>query len=139
MKRILLLVLFAVCALSLAAWAQEDQGGPRGGRGGRHMPSVDEQVSNLKQAVNLTDDQAAKVHDILQAQHEKMQQMMQDSSMSREDRHAKMQQMREDTHQQIRGLLNDDQKKSFDAYVQQQQNQRGNWRRGGPDQGSSPQ
>jgi len=120
MKRVSIFLLLAFCLVSISAIAQEG----RGPGGGRHMPSVDDQVSQLKQAVNLNDDQAAKVHDILQAQRDKMREMMQDSSVSREDRHAKMQSLRKDSNDQIRALLTDDQKKSFDSYMQQRREER---------------
>ena len=134
MKRFFFLVLLAAFALSLGAFAQDDHagGGPRGGRGGRQMPSVDDQVSSIKQAVNLSDDQAGKVHDILQAQRDKAQQMMQDSSVSRDDRRAKMQALREDSNNQIRALLSDDQKKSYDGYLKQQRENRRRDNGGGP-------
>jgi periplasmic protein CpxP/Spy len=133
MKRFYILVLLAVVALSLGAFAQDDQGGgPRGGRGGRQMPSVDDQVGSIKQAVNLSDEQAGKVHDILQAQRDKAQQMMQDSSVSRDDRRAKMQALREDSNNQIRALLSDDQKKSYDSYLKQQRENRRRDNGGGP-------
>lgn len=128
-----MMFVLAALLLTVGAYAQDNQqGGPRGGH---HMPSVDDQVAALKQAVNLSDDQAAKVHDILQAQRDKAQQMMQDESMSREDRRAKMQAMRQDSNNQIRALLSDDQKKSFDSFEQQRQNNWGNRRH---DQGNGP-
>ena len=134
MKRLLLIALLTTFAFSISAYAQEGQGqGEQHGQ--RHMPSVDDQVNDIKKAVSLSDDQASKVHDILQAQHDKMQQMMQDSSTSREDRRAKMQSLRQESHEQIRALLSDDQKKSFDDYLQKQQSEYGN-RRGGHGPGS---
>src|ERR1700749_1112687 len=117
MKRFwFVLLLLAACMTSSGLLAQERHGG------GRQMPSVDDQVADIKKAVNLSDDQSSKVHDILQSQRDKAQQMMQDSSVSREDRRAKMQSLRQESDDGIRALLSDDQKKSFDKYLQDRQN-----------------
>ncbi len=126
------MLLVSIFLLSLAAFAQE-------GRGGRHMPSVDDQTNEIKKAVNLSDDQTSKVHDILQAQRDKMQQLFQDSSVSREDRRSQMQALREDSDTQIRALLSDDQKKSYDNYLQHRRNEMRERRQGGGNDSQPPQ
>ena len=115
-------LVLAVCITSMLSFAQY------GGQGHRHpMPSVDDQVNRLSENLNLTDSQKAQARTILQDAREKMMALRQDTSLSREDRHAKMMEIREATSGQIRGLLNEDQQKKYDAIKQerQQEMQRG--------------
>ena len=110
MKKIRIALLLAVCVTSVLAMAQ------MGGEGRRpQMPSVDEQVSRLSQRLNLSDDQKTQARGLLQSRLDKMNALMQDSSISREDRHSRMAEIRHSTSAQIRGLLNEDQQKKYDA------------------------
>ena len=94
---------------------------------GRHhgMPSVDERVQHLTQALNLSADQQAKVKSVLQDQQNQVSSLKQDTSLSQEDRRAKFQQIRQDTHQKIRDVLNDDQKAIFDQVKARRQERMG--------------
>src|ERR1700753_2278818 len=95
MKTIRKIALLAVCALATVAFAQQNpppQGGPGDGQGQgrrRGMPSVDEQVKGLTERYSLTDAQQAKAKTILEDAHSQMMKVMQDDSMSREDKMAK--------------------------------------------------
>ena len=119
MKMIQKLILLAVCLLAVGAVAQQnppaqgggdDQGRPRRGMG----MSVDDQVKNLTEKLALTDDQQSKVKTILEDTRSQMMKLMQDDSMSREDKMAKGRSLREASNGKIRDLLTDDQKKKFD-------------------------
>ena len=88
------------------------------------MPSVEDQLKNLTERVGLTDDQQAKIKPILEDARAQMQKVMQDDSMSREDKMAKGRSMREATNSKIREVLNDDQKKKFDDLQKEMQERR---------------
>lgn len=111
-----LTIAFAFAALSLPALAQSSPAGTTGEGQGKHhgMPSVEERVQHLTKALNLSDDQQAKVKSILEDQKNQMQSLRQDTSMSQQDRRAKFQQIHEASTQKIRATLNDDQKAKFD-------------------------
>jgi hypothetical protein len=84
-------------------------------------PSIDDQVQSLAQQLNLSADQQAKVKTALEDQHTQAMTVVQDSSMSRDDKIQKIHTIREGTINKVRTALNDDQKKKFDAMVQQQE------------------
>jgi Spy/CpxP family protein refolding chaperone len=127
MKSLKISLLIAALAVTMCALAQDSgqQGGPggpggmHGGRGpGRQMPSVDDQVTELTKSLKLSDDQQKQVHTILQNQHDQMQQLFQDQSLSREERHSKMKDLHQSTNTKINGVLNDDQKKKYEEMQQ---------------------
>jgi protein CpxP len=89
-----------------------------GGR--RGMPSADDQLKHLSKKLNLSDDQQAKLKPILEDEHKQMQQLWNDSSMSRQDRFSKMRELRVSGDNQIKSVLNDDQQKKFDEMRQEQ-------------------
>ena len=107
-------VVFA--ALSLAPLAQNAPAGTSAEKQGMNhgMPSVEERVQHLTNALNLTTDQQAKVKSILEDQKNQMVSLKQDTSLSKQDRHAKLQATHQDTRQKIQAVLTDDQKAKFE-------------------------
>ena len=109
--------------------------------GRRQMPSVDDQLKHLSSKLNLTDAQQAKLKPILEDQHKQMEQIHNDSSLSREDRFGKIQQLRQNSDSQIKSVLNEDQQKNFDKMREEQRSRMNKWRKegenaplpGGPD------
>jgi len=95
---------------------QQQQSGQMAAR-----PSIDDQVQSLAQQLNLSADQQAKVKTALEDQHTQAMTVVQDSSMSRDDKIQKIHTIREGTISKVRSALNDDQKKKFDVMVQQQE------------------
>jgi periplasmic protein CpxP/Spy len=87
-------------------------GGPPGGfRGGmRGGPTIEQLTTNL----SLTADQIPKVKTVLDDQKKKMTDLMQDSSLSREDRRTKMQDLRKDMSAKMKEILTDDQFAKFE-------------------------
>jgi len=123
-----LIVVFAFAALSLPALAQGAPAGGAMGEGqGKHhgMPTVDERLQHLTKALNLSDDQQAKVKSILEDQQSQMASLKQDTSMSQQDRHAKFEQIHDASKQKIRGVLNDEQKAKFDQMQDRHQGHMG--------------
>jgi len=108
-------IAFGQNAQGQAAPDQSGQGAGMDGRMGRHaMPSVDDQVKHMAKKLNLSDDQQAKLKPILEDQRKQMEQIRDDSSLSREDRFSKMKSVHENSAAQIKTLLNEDQQKQFD-------------------------
>jgi hypothetical protein len=87
---------------------------------GAGMPSIDDQVSMLSGQLNLTPDQQGKAKTILQDQHTQAMTIVNDSTLSRDDKMQKIHSIRTSTISKMRDMLNDDQKTKFDTMVQQQ-------------------
>ena len=87
----------------------------------RQMPTIDDQVQRLSARINLTDDQQAKAKTILEDQHVQAQAIMKDDSVSQDDKRQKFMALRQTTISKIKDILNDDQKKKFDAYLAEMQ------------------
>jgi Spy/CpxP family protein refolding chaperone len=122
MKYLRTIVLLAFGSLALAGFAQQTapaQGEEHGQRTGRSMPSVDDQMAAMTEQLNLTADQQAKIKPLLQDQHDQMQGLMKDQSMSPDDRRAKARSVHQSTVAKVREILNDDQKKKYDAWQQE--------------------
>jgi len=113
--------------------------GGRGGREGRMDPN--QRVKMLSEKLNLTKDQQSKVKDVFTSQQKQMQSLMQDQSMSREDKRSKFEQMRSDTDSQVRAVLTGDQQQKFDALLKDREQRTGKRQHGdhgnGGDQGQS--
>ena len=82
-------------------------------------PTIDDQVRSLSDQLNLSPDQQAKVKTALEEQHTQAMSIVQDNSMPREDKISKIHGLRETTINKVRTALNDDQKKKFDAMIQE--------------------
>jgi periplasmic protein CpxP/Spy len=90
--------------------------------GGRHgMMTPNEQLEGMSKRYNLSADQQAQIKPILVSQQAQMQQLRGDSSVSPDERKVKMQSIRADTKTKIETVLNDDQKKQFEADQQRPQ------------------
>jgi hypothetical protein len=84
-------------------------------------PGIDQQVSALSAALNLTSDQQAKVKTILEDQHQQAVIVVNDSSLAQDAKVQKMHDLRKSTVDKVRGTLtSDEQKNKFDAMVQAQ-------------------
>lgn len=118
MKKTRIAVLLTMMIISTLAVAQY------GSQSHRHqMPSVDDQVNRLSQALNLSDSQKTQARTILRNQQDQMRSLMQDTSLSREERRSKMIAIHQSTSAQIRDLLNEDQKQKYDAMEKERQQQ----------------
>jgi len=101
---------------AMAVFAQEPAAPPQGGgqwqRG--QMPTAEQRLQRMTQALNLTEDQQAKIKPILENESTQMQSLRSDTSLSQEDRMAKMKQIRESTTSQINPILTPDQQKQYE-------------------------
>jgi periplasmic protein CpxP/Spy len=131
MKQLRTLALLAICAFAISALAQQTppadshagqgQGQGQGQGMGHKMPSVDEMVQTMTEKLSLTDDQKAKVTKIAEGVHKKMEGVLNDQSLSPDDRMAKMRAAHNDAVAQVRPILNDDQKKKLDDWQKEMQ------------------
>jgi len=126
MKQLRTLALLAICAFAISALAQQTppadsheghgQGQGQGQGMGHKMPSVDEMVQTMSEKLSLTDAQKPKIREIAEGVHKKMDSVMNDQSLSPEDRMAKMRAAHNDAMAQVRPILTDDQKKKLDDW-----------------------
>jgi periplasmic protein CpxP/Spy len=103
--------------------SQDQAGPPPGGRGMRMDP--DQQLAHLTSALNLTTDQQTQIKPLLVERQQKMQALMQNQSLSQEDRRAQARTISQGTNNSIKAVLTDEQKQKFEAMQQ-------NMRRNGP-------
>ncbi len=78
------------------------------------MPSAEDHLKTLSGKLNLTTDQQTKIRPVLQELHSSAQKLMQDQSLSQEDRRAEHKALVETADKKVREVLNDDQKKRLD-------------------------
>lgn len=140
MKRVSFLLMaivfvFSVSCNKLRQNSQEQQMGPGGGMGGsgNFDPAafVDRQMEELKEGLDLSDDQEKQVREILIAGSETMRKAregMQDGGGDRDAMREKMQQMREEQNLKIKAVLTEEQ---FTKYEKIQQERRERMRQGG--------
>jgi len=83
------------------------------------------QLQRLTQELSLTADQQSQIKPMLFERQQKIQALMQNGSLSQEDRRAQARTISEGTNNSIKALLTDDQKQKFDAMQERM-------RRGGP-------
>ena len=102
---------------------QGQAGPPQGGRGMRMDPT--RQLERLTRELSLTTDQQSQIKPMLFERQQKMQALMQNESLSQEDRRTQARTISEGTNNSIKALLTDEQKQKFDAM-------QANMRRNGP-------
>ena len=120
MNRFRLLAIGTTLMLALTTAAQQapTSSDAHGGSGGG-VPTVQEQLKVLTEKLDLTGDQQAKITPILRELNGATQKLVQDKSLSREERLAKVRPRRYKADKQIREFLSDDQKKKLDQYLQE--------------------
>ena len=82
------------------------------------VPTARQMLKVLTEKLDLTGEQQARITPILQKLQDTQQKLMQDKSLSREERLAKVRPQREKADKQIRKILTDDQKKKLDQFLQ---------------------
>jgi Spy/CpxP family protein refolding chaperone len=126
MNRLRYLAIATMLIVALTAPAQQTATGPGGTDKEEHgqrgaqgdVPKVAQQLKVLTEKLDLTGDQQARIKPILQELHDATLKLVQDKSLSREERLAKVRPHRYKADKQIREILNDDQKKKLDQYEQ---------------------
>ena len=110
--------LMMICGLMLgiAGFAQAQQGGGRG-----MMMKPEERVKQLDEKLKLSDDQKTKLTSVFTEQAESMKKMREE--MQGGDRDAmreKIQKFRADGDAKVSAVLNDEQKKTYEAWQKEQ-------------------
>jgi len=121
-----LIALSTTFLISLAVPAQQAAAGPAvaGGDGqGQNaaqgeVPVVGQMLKVLTEKLDLTAEQQARITPILQRLHDIQQALVQDKSLSREERLAKLRPQRYKANEDIREILTDTQKAKLDQYLQ---------------------
>ncbi|MBB6497972.1 hypothetical protein [Pedobacter cryoconitis] len=129
MKKLLL-----ICGLlfSVITFAQA-QGGNR--MAGTPEERATKATATLTEKLSLTADQQTKVHDILLDQNTQMNKAREDAGDDRQAMRTKMMSLMQDNNKKINDLLNDDQKKTYAAYLEER---RGAMKSRGAGQGTQP-
>lgn len=83
-----------------------------------------EQVKELKQLLTLNEDQTKQVETILTGMAEEMKKLRENNIGNREEMFPKMMKIREDANKKIENLLEKDQKKKFNKYIEEREIQR---------------
>jgi Spy/CpxP family protein refolding chaperone len=126
MKRLYALAIGTILIFALNVPAQQTASAP--GSSGKSeqaqpsaqddVPTAGDQLKVLTNKLDLTDDQQAAIRPILEGLHDATVKISQDHNLSREERLAKVRPIRYKAHDQILAILNDEQKKTFEQYMQ---------------------
>ena len=117
MNRFRSLMVAIVLLASFAAYAQNSGAtGPTATQNQQSSASrVDQHLQMLTAKLDLTADQQARLRPILQQMLDGRHKLMEDKSLSPEQRHQKMKIMHDEADRQARQILTEDQKKKLDA------------------------
>ncbi|MCX2583676.1 hypothetical protein [Pedobacter sp. MR22-3] len=110
--------LLMICGLMLgiAGFAQAQQGGGRG-----MMMKPEERVKLLDEKLKLSDDQKTKLTTVFTEQAEAMKKMREEmQGADRDAMREKMQKFRTENDTKVSAVLNDDQKKTYEAWQKEQ-------------------
>ena len=136
MKRILLTTALSLALTGTAAFAQQSQPTlPDAGQNSaapyhhhrHHAPDPQRQAEFLSKKLNLSPDQTAKLAPIFADRDQKFQALMQDQSLTPEQRHEQFRAIHQSTQQQLASVLTPDQLQQMKAM---RHNRRGNWHHG---------
>jgi Spy/CpxP family protein refolding chaperone len=83
--------------------------GPGKGPGMDHGGPGHDPLAWMSKTLNLTDEQKTKLQPLFDGQHKQVQSVMQDSSLTPEQKHAKVEDIRKATHQQVMSVLTPEQ------------------------------
>jgi len=126
MNRFLLLALATILIFAPSTLAQQSStatGAPDNAVKSQHpaqtyVPEADEQLKFLAGKLDLTADQQTRAKPILDALHDATLKIVQDQSLSQDERLAQVRPFRYKARDQLLEILTDDQKKKLDVYLQ---------------------
>ncbi|HKD59119.1 MAG TPA: hypothetical protein VKB47_01600 [Terracidiphilus sp.] len=113
---------------SCAAFAQDNPAPPPPDQGQAHPThgmrvDPDRQLAHLTQELNLTSDQQTQIKPMLVDRQQKMQALMENQSLSQDDRRQQAHTIMENFNSNIKSVLNDEQKQKFDAMLERARRQ----------------
>ena len=100
-----------------------------------HAPNPQKQAEMISKKLNLSADQTAKLTPILTDRAQKFQALMQDQSLTPDQRHAQMKAIHENTEQQLATVLSPDQLQQLKSM---RHGHRGGWGQRGPNNNQAP-
>lgn len=112
------MLLFALATTAQQATTSASTKGPSAGEHAG-VPTAESQLTFLTAKLDLAGDQQARIKPILQELHDTTVKLVQDQSLSGEERLSKVREARYAADNKIRTLLNDDQKKKLDQLEQE--------------------
>jgi hypothetical protein len=118
MNRIRLLVTGTILLFALTAFAQQATISDAHSASSA-AATVETQLNMLTEKLDLTADQLAKTKTILQQLDDSTQKIMQDESMSRDERMGNVRSSHHQADKELRAILSDDQKKKLDQFEQE--------------------
>ena len=118
-RRLGIAAVAAVLAVGIVP-LEAQQRGPGGGRG----PDIDEQMAQLTEQLELTEEQATSVRAILEVQGEKRQELFQSSGGDREAMRAAMMEMMEEVNVQLAEILTEDQMTKYTQILEERRQRR---------------
>ena len=123
MNRIRLLAIGTMLVFALTTVAQQatTSADAKGASTATHtgVPTAEVQLKFLAAKLDLTGDQQEKIKAILQELHDATVKLVQDESMTREERLSRVRDSHYAADKKIRAILNDDQKKKLDQLEQE--------------------
>jgi len=117
MNRVRLLLIATMLMAALAVLAQQKSTKPASEAAG-NFPSVDAQMKVLIEKLDLTAEQQSKIRPIMLELHDYTVKLMQDESLSQQERLAEVRPRRMEAGKKIREFLTEDQKTKLNAYLQ---------------------
>jgi Spy/CpxP family protein refolding chaperone len=120
---VIVTILVGLATLSSLASAQPGEGW--GGRGADPNARLEQQIERMTEQLELTDGQKEELRPILEAQGEKMREIMQDSSIDREQKREQFMKLRKETEPKIKQILTEEQYEKWQKLRQQQRGGRG--------------
>ena len=127
MKKMMVALVVLVALASGNAYAQRPGGG-----GGNPAQRKEMILKNLKDSVQLSDEKATKVADILEESNGKRREIFQDQSTDRDAKMAKMKELQDEANKKVKAVLTEEEYVRYETY---QKNQMGRMRAGGGGRG----
>jgi Spy/CpxP family protein refolding chaperone len=116
MNRIRSLAIGAMLMFALMAVAQQ---ATTANSAKRDVPAVEEHMRLLTAKLDLTADQETKMKPMIREMHDATEKVVDDASLSREERRARIRVIRSKADRDVREVLNDEQKKKLDQMEQE--------------------
>jgi hypothetical protein len=117
MNRLSLIAIVSIPMFALAALGQQTAA-QHGAAAQDSLPTAEEQVKVLTEKLDLSAEQQVEIKPIVQQLHEATQSIMDDQTLSRDQRLAKVRPQRRLADKKIREILSAEQKKKLDQYEQ---------------------
>ena len=89
-----------------------------------HPPNIDKAVEHLTDKLQLSEDQTARIRDILENSRQEREKLQDLNRENLEKIHSAMEDLREETDSQIQGVLNEEQKAEFEKMMAERKKER---------------